>query len=133
MFRVTHNLGRSFAYLLAMLILFGVAAVISTVGIGKASSDSVTNRIAALGTNLLTVSPGSTSVGGVFGGGGSANTLTMIDVTEVPGAEIGEVVTIYGVDGEHTHPANQVARSIGTVTSDLLCAVSARVPRLYVS
>src|SRR3981081_1290729 len=61
--------------------LFGGAAVISTVGIGKASSDSVTNRIAALGTNLLTVSPGSTSVGGIFGGGGSANTLTMIDVT----------------------------------------------------
>jgi alanine racemase len=59
--------------------------------------------------------------------------VTMIDVTEVPGAEIGEVVTIYGVDGEHAHPANQVARSIGTVTSDLLCAVSARVPRLYVS
>src|ERR1700716_42484 len=62
-------------------ILFGVAAVISTVGIGKASSDSVTNRIAELGTHLLTVSPGSTSFGGVFGGGGSANTLTMTDVT----------------------------------------------------
>jgi putative ABC transport system permease protein len=61
-------------------ILFGVAAVICTVGIGKASADSVTNRIAALGTNLLTVSPGSTFAGGVFGGGGSANTLTMDDV-----------------------------------------------------
>jgi len=59
--------------------------------------------------------------------------VTMIDVTDVPGVEVGEVVTIYGVDGEHTHPANQVARGIGTVTSDLLCAVSARVPRLYVS
>jgi hypothetical protein len=30
------------------------------------------------------------------------------------------------------HPANAVARSIGTVTSDLLCAVAARVPRVYV-
>jgi alanine racemase len=59
--------------------------------------------------------------------------VTMIDVTDVPGVEIGEVVTIYGVDGEHVHPASQVARGIGTVTSDLLCAVSARVPRLYVS
>ena len=48
-------------------ILFGVAAVICTVGIGKASSDSVTNRIAALGTNLLTVSPGSTSAGASSG------------------------------------------------------------------
>ena len=61
-------------------ILFGVAAVICTVGIGKASSDSVNARIAALGTNLLTVSPGSTVQGGVFGGGGSANTLSMSDV-----------------------------------------------------
>jgi alanine racemase len=59
--------------------------------------------------------------------------VTMIDATDVPGAEIGDVVTIYGVDGEYTHPANQVARGIGTVTSDLLCAVSVRVPRLYVS
>jgi putative ABC transport system permease protein len=62
-------------------ILFGVAAVISTVGIGQASSDSVTARISSLGTNLLTISPGSTVSGGVFGGGGSANTLTMDDVT----------------------------------------------------
>jgi putative ABC transport system permease protein len=62
-------------------ILFGVAAVIATVGIGQASSDSVTARISSLGTNLLTISPGSTFAGGVFGGGGSANTLTMADVT----------------------------------------------------
>jgi putative ABC transport system permease protein len=61
-------------------ILFGVAAVISTVGIGQASSDSVTARISSLGTNLLTIAPGSTLTGGVFGGGGSANTLTMDDV-----------------------------------------------------
>jgi len=62
-------------------ILFGVAAVICTVGIGTASADSVNSRIAALGTNLLTVSPGSsTSTFGVRGGSGSANTLTMEDV-----------------------------------------------------
>ena len=61
-------------------ILFGVAAVIATVGIGQASSDSVTARITSLGTNLLTVSPGSTVSGGVFGGGASANSLTMRDV-----------------------------------------------------
>jgi putative ABC transport system permease protein len=61
-------------------ILFGVAAVISTVGIGQASSDSVTARISSLGTNLLTIAPGSTVSGGVFGGSGSANTLTMSDV-----------------------------------------------------
>ncbi|HEV3274675.1 MAG TPA: ABC transporter permease [Candidatus Dormibacteraeota bacterium] len=61
-------------------ILFGVAAVICTVGIGTASADSVNSRIAALGTNLLTISPGSTTSFGVRGGSGSANTLTMEDV-----------------------------------------------------
>jgi alanine racemase len=57
--------------------------------------------------------------------------VTMIDVTDVPGAELGDVATIYGSDGERVRPANVIARSIGTVTSDLLCAVSQRVPRLY--
>jgi putative ABC transport system permease protein len=61
-------------------ILFGVAAVIATVGIGQASSDSVTARITSLGTNLLTISSGSSVSSGVFGGAGSANTLTMSDV-----------------------------------------------------
>jgi len=58
--------------------------------------------------------------------------VTMIDVTDVSGVEIGDIVTFYGTDGEHVHPANAVARSIGTVTSDLLCAVTQRVPRVYV-
>ncbi len=57
--------------------------------------------------------------------------VTMADVTDVPEAEVGDVATIYGSDGEHAHPAHLVARSIGTVTSDLLCGVSQRVPRIY--
>jgi alanine racemase len=57
--------------------------------------------------------------------------VTMIDVTDVTDTDIGDVVTIYGSDGRHVRPANVIARSIGTVTSDLLCAVSQRVPRLY--
>ena len=58
--------------------------------------------------------------------------VTMIDITDIPAAEIGDVVTIHGTDGQRVHPANVIARSIGTVTSDLLCAISQRVPRLYV-
>src|SRR6267154_4640806 len=58
--------------------------------------------------------------------------VTMIDVTDIEDAKIGDVATMHGTDGKHTLPANRVARSIGTVTSDLLCAVSQRVPRLYV-
>jgi alanine racemase len=58
--------------------------------------------------------------------------VTMIDVTDIEGAEIGDVATIHGTDGKQVLPANRVARSIGTVTSDLLCAVSQRVERVYI-
>ena len=59
--------------------------------------------------------------------------VTMIDVTDVSDVALGDVATFYGTDGEHVLPANLVARGIGTVTSDLLCAVSARVPRIYLA
>ncbi len=58
--------------------------------------------------------------------------VTMVDVTDVPGVAIGDEVTIYGTAGKDVLLANRAARGIGTVTSDLLCAVTARVPRFYV-
>jgi alanine racemase len=57
--------------------------------------------------------------------------VALLDVTEVPDVAIGDVATIYGTEGENVYPANVIARSIGTVTSDMLCAVSQRVPRFY--
>ena len=57
--------------------------------------------------------------------------VTMLDVTDVPGVAIGDIATLYGTDGAHIYPANVIARSIGTVTSDLISGVSRRVPRFY--
>jgi alanine racemase len=57
--------------------------------------------------------------------------LAMVDVTRVPGVRVGDVVTIYGADGGDAIRADQVAKELGTVTSDLLCAIGARVPRFY--
>jgi alanine racemase len=57
--------------------------------------------------------------------------VTMLDVTDVLDVAIGDVATVYGTDGEKCYPANVVARSIGTVTSDLISGVSRRVPRFY--
>jgi putative ABC transport system permease protein len=63
-------------------ILIGIAAVILTVGLGEGAQAQVRNQINALGTNLLIVSPGSsTSTSGVRGGFGSASTLTVSDAT----------------------------------------------------
>jgi alanine racemase len=59
--------------------------------------------------------------------------VSMLDVTDIPGAAVGDIATVYGTDGEHVYPANVVARSIGTVTSDLISGVSRRVPRFYLS
>jgi alanine racemase len=59
--------------------------------------------------------------------------LSMLDVTTVPKAAIGDVVTIYGRDGERAMEVSDVAREVGSVTSDLLCALGRRVPRFYIS
>lgn len=59
--------------------------------------------------------------------------VTMIDVTDIAEAQVGDIATVYGTEGKHRHPAHLVARSLGTVTSDLLCMVSQRVPRFYLS
>jgi alanine racemase len=58
--------------------------------------------------------------------------LTTLDVTDVPGVELGDVVTIYGKDGQDSIVVSDVAAEIGTVTSDLLCALGRRVPRYYI-
>ena len=59
--------------------------------------------------------------------------VTMIDVTDIEDVAVGDVATLYGTDASgNVLLANRVARSIGTVTSDLLCAVSQRVERVYV-
>jgi putative ABC transport system permease protein len=60
-------------------ILIGIAAVILTVGLGEGAQAQVRDQINSLGTNLLVVSPGSTTTGGIRGGFGSASTLTKAD------------------------------------------------------
>ena len=60
-------------------IVIGVAAVISLMAIGRGVQQTITERIQELGTNLLFVRPGESSQGGVFGGQGSASTLTLDD------------------------------------------------------
>jgi len=57
--------------------------------------------------------------------------LTTLDVTDLPGVKLGDVVTIYGKDGSDAMVVSDIAREIGTVTSDLLCALGRRVPRYY--
>lgn len=65
-------------------IMIGIAAVILTVGFGQGAQGQVSASINSLGSNLLVVSPGSsTSSSGVRGGFGSASTLTLADATAI--------------------------------------------------
>src|SRR5581483_10337112 len=74
----THRL-RSALTMLGILI--GITAVILTVGLGAGAKAQVRDQINELGTNVLVVSPGSTTntSSGVRGGFGSASTLTVTD------------------------------------------------------
>jgi putative ABC transport system permease protein len=71
--------------LLTMLgIVIGISSVILTVGLGQGAQDKVKEQISALGSNLLIVSPGSsTSSSGVRGGFGSSTTLTLQDAAAI--------------------------------------------------
>jgi len=60
-------------------ILIGIAAVILTVGFGEGATAKVNSAFDSLGTNLLIVTPGSTTTGLVRGGFGTASTLTYAD------------------------------------------------------
>lgn len=64
-------------------IIIGVAAVIAMVGIGNGATASITSQIQGMGSNLLTISPGQSNSGGVKGGAGSSNSLTMDDVAKI--------------------------------------------------
>ncbi|MEI5673658.1 MULTISPECIES: ABC transporter permease [unclassified Nocardioides] len=71
--------------ILTMLgIVIGISSVILTVGLGQGAQDQVRQQISALGSNLLIVSPGSsTDSSGRRGGFGSASTLTLQDATAI--------------------------------------------------
>ena len=72
---------RSRSALTVLGLLIGIAAVILSVGLGEGAQAQVGSAISALGTNMLIITPGSTSTGGVSAGLGSASTLTLADAT----------------------------------------------------
>jgi alanine racemase len=57
--------------------------------------------------------------------------LVTADVTDVPDVHLGDVATFYGADGKASLYVSEVAQEIGTVTSELCCAIGQRVPRFY--
>ena len=104
-------------------ILIGIAAVVLTVGLGEGAQQKVAKQLAALGGNLLIVSPGSSTSGGVRGGFGSANTLTRADAealtSKTAAPDIGGVAPILQSSDQSlvNGSANWTTTVVGTTSS----------------
>src|SRR5215216_2777662 len=62
--------------------------------------------------------------------------LTLIDVTDVAGVEVDDQVTLLGWRRENAElkiTAEELARIVGTLSYEVTCGVSERVPRFYLS
>lgn len=66
--------------LLTMLgIIIGVASVITMLAIGEGSKESIRETISSMGSNMITIRPGTDDRGPARGSGGNVQTLTLQD------------------------------------------------------
>jgi alanine racemase len=57
--------------------------------------------------------------------------LTMVDVSEIPGVQVGDEVVLLGRQGSEEITAVEMAGWIETIPYEVLCAIGRRVPRVY--
>lgn len=57
--------------------------------------------------------------------------VTTIDVTHCPGIKVGDAVTLLGSEGDVRIDAQDIARTAGTISYNVLCGISSRVKRVY--
>ncbi|MCL2486076.1 MAG: alanine racemase [Oscillospiraceae bacterium] len=55
----------------------------------------------------------------------------VLDVSRVPGAAEGDVVTVFGRDGDNEIPVDELCDKTGTINYEMVCGMSRRVPRVY--
>ncbi|MCU0604033.1 MAG: alanine racemase [Desulfobacterales bacterium] len=57
--------------------------------------------------------------------------LTMLDVGSVPGVRVEDEVVVFGRQGGASISADDLARALGTINYEIVCDLTARVPRVY--
>lgn len=57
--------------------------------------------------------------------------LTIVDVTSIPDATLGDEVILLGEQSGLRITAEDLAEQVGTISYEIACSVSARVPRVY--
>ena len=55
----------------------------------------------------------------------------MVDVTDIPGVQAGDTVTLVGTDGDETISMEDIAAAAGSFNYEFACGISRRVPRVY--
>ncbi len=58
--------------------------------------------------------------------------MTVVDLTDVPDAQAGDVATLVGRDGGEEIGVDEVAAKAGTISYEVLTGLGARLPRVYV-
>ena len=58
--------------------------------------------------------------------------LTLVDVTDIKGVRVGDRVTLLGTDGQLAIPAEDLAKTAGTISYEITCGTK-RMPRRYLS
>ena len=58
--------------------------------------------------------------------------LALLDVTDVPGVDVGDEIILLGSSQQCTITALEIAQLLGTVPYEVLCSIGKRVPRIYV-
>ncbi|OLT69138.1 alanine racemase [Moorena producens 3L] len=56
----------------------------------------------------------------------------MLDVSDIPNIQVGEIVTLIGQDGEEQISADDWAMALGTISWEIICGFKHRLPRVVV-
>jgi len=108
------TLNRTRTALAVLGIVVGIAAVIALMTLGQGSQKAITAQIQSLGSNLLTISPGAPTTGGVRGQAGSMTTLTYEDAKAI--ADSSQITSVAAVSAELSRNAQVVAGRNNTNT-----------------
>jgi alanine racemase len=57
----------------------------------------------------------------------------LVDVTDLPDVQVGDQVTLLGRDGDDVITAEEWADKVGSITYEVFCGISKRVPRVFVN
>jgi len=96
-------------------IIIGIGSVIALISLGQGSQQQIQSSIQALGSNLLTIVPGSQSSGVLSQGLGSNQTLTYEDAKKLQNSP--QITDVAAVSPEYSRRAQVAATGANTNTS----------------